>query len=102
MKKLLLSAAGLVVAAGVVVGGGHAVDSHYRDHQNKQVAQQQSLAETAKQAQYNADQARYSLLVKQNSDLQAQCEKGLAAYAKLSAVLKASTPSPQCTAPVTQ
>jgi hypothetical protein len=102
MKKLLLSAVGLVVAAGVVVGGGNAVDNHYQAHKNKQVAQQASAVEVAKKAQYDADQSRYSLLVKQYSDLQAQCEKGTAAYAKLSAVLKASTPSPQCTAPAAQ
>lgn len=102
MKKLLLTAGGVIVAAGVVVGGANAVDNHYQEHKHQKQVQQTNLVVSAKQAQYQADKTRVELVTTQNAALQLECQKGVAAYAKLSPALKAQTPVPQCTPPVAQ
>lgn len=102
MKKLLLSAAGVAGAAVVVVGGAAAANSHYQDHQNKQHQAQVSQVEAVKKAQYAADKQQFDVLATQYNSAVAECEKGVTAYGKLSAVLKVQTPSPKCPTPVTQ
>jgi len=92
MKTLLLGAAGAVV----VLGSGVAVANHYDNYKTKTQAQTVSQVEQAKRAQYNTDKALYQPVVNQNKTLQAECEKGAAAYAKLSALVQKQTPAPQC------
>ena len=98
MKKLLLAAG----ATAVVVGGGVASANHYDQYKNKQHEAQVSMAEQAKAAQYKADMAKQDLLVKANQNLQAECEKGVAAYAKLPLSVQRVVPKPVCTTSTTQ
>lgn len=98
MKKLLLVAG----ATAVVVGGGVATANHYDQYKNKQHQQQVTLAEQAKQAQYKADLAKQNLLTQANQSLQAECEKGVVAYAKLPLSVQRVVPKPVCTSSTAQ
>lgn len=94
MKTFLLVAA----TAFVVVGGGVATANHYDQYKNKQHQQEVTLAQKAKAAQAQADQAKQDLLVQANRALVAECQKGKVAYAKLPLSVQRVVPKPTCTA----
>jgi hypothetical protein len=92
MKKLLLA----VAATAVVVGGGVVATNHYDKYQNKQHKAQVSAVEQAKQTQAKADQQKQNALVTANAALEAECQKGVAAYAKLPLTVQRVVPKPVC------
>lgn len=101
MKKLLLSAVAIVL----VIGIGAAVAAHYQNTKNKNVVTSEptvSVKEADKRVQdaKTAAGAEYqSLVVKYNTAV-AECQKGVGAYAKLTAFVKGQTAQPVCPEPV--
>jgi hypothetical protein len=95
MNKKLILVPVAVVAVAATVGGTAAVSQHYQIYQNK-LAQEQ-IVEAKKES--DANQAKEAYTKKLESAYSAQrleCEKGLAAYAKLSTLSQKTTAKPQC------
>jgi hypothetical protein len=94
----------VVVAIAVAAVGVLSVD-HYQKYQNKHTP-----VATVTVAQRNADVAavkqaaggEYASLQASYTSLQAECEKGLAAYNALPVASKAKAPQPQCAPAVTR
>lgn len=97
MKKLLI----IVVVAIVVVTGLAVAEDHYKNYQNKQEAQAPQLI-TVKQADQKVKDAvtaaggEYQSLVVSYNQAVAECQKGVAAYAKLTSAQRVQTASPVC------
>lgn len=88
-------------AAVVVLGGGVAAANHYDQYKNKQTVVQVSQAQQAKEEQYKADVGKITALVQANASLNAECQKGVVAYAKLPLAIQKVVPRPVCTATTT-
>lgn len=94
MKKLLLVA----LAAVVVAGASVLVVGHYHDYKNKKTQQPavQMVPASDLQALQTTTSKELKDLQDDNGRLLAECQKGAAAYAKLSPLVKNQTSAPQC------
>ena len=95
MKKLLLTVlAVVVIAAGLVVAG-----NHYKNYQNKKA---QSAVKVVPASQFEALKSTTTSelqgLQKDNARLLAECQKGVAAYGKLTLTQQHQTAPPVCAA----
>lgn len=99
MKRLLFI--GLAVVA-VLTVGVLSVD-HYQNYQNKKTHDHKVKVEKEVADVQQAAGAEYKGLEASYNGLRVECEKGLAAYQKLSAFTQKTTPQPVCApAPVRQ
>lgn len=101
MKKLLL----FVVLVTALVGGGYAAANHYKNYQNKKTqdtvaAKQQSEIEESARLQPFRD--KVAELKKDYNSQVVECQKGLAAYGKLTTFTQSQTPQPVCGKKISQ
>lgn len=100
MKNLLLKSLFVVVLLAIGAGIGYAAVAHYTNTQKTKPAPVEvvPVAEVERQFKEMAakDDARYKELTSRLDRQTAECQKGAAAYAKLTPYNKTQTEQPQC------
>lgn len=97
MKILLLA----VVGVALLFGGGSLVADHYNKYQNKK--ERDNVAAVQAEAQREqAEKARVQRLEDAYTKMRMECEKGIAAYDKLTPFTQKTSPRPVCGPAVVQ
>lgn len=93
MKKLLLISLAILLLA----GAGAAVSRHHKNYQNKQTQDAVTAAVAAANTKKDGEISDIKTSAAAEYDaLRIECEKGIAAYGKLTPALQKTTPLPVC------